>query len=155
MANYTTNLNLKKPADSDTYDIADFNGNMDTLDAKIGAVGNTSLQSQVTTLRESVSPTLSALTPIQNQYYEIDAAYAITIGKFVIVSFAVKAVSTATDWVNIINLPGAASASFALGKYDSSGDVEFDVRQNGNKLRAAGGLADSHWRNAVFAYIVK
>ena len=70
-----------------------------------------------------------------------------------IVSFAVKATSTASDWVNILNLPGAAAASFSLGKYDSSGDVEFDVRTNGDKLRAAGGLADSHWRNAVFAYI--
>jgi hypothetical protein len=55
MASYTTNLNLKKPGDSDTYDIDDFNGNMDTLDAKVGAVGNTSLQAQVTALGESVS----------------------------------------------------------------------------------------------------
>lgn len=45
MATYTTNLNLKKPADSDTYDIDDFNGNSDIIDT---AVGN---------LRDSVSST--------------------------------------------------------------------------------------------------
>jgi len=43
MASYTPNLNLKKPADGDAYDIADENGNMDKID--------TAVQS----LRESVS----------------------------------------------------------------------------------------------------
>ena len=33
MANYTTRLGLKKPADTDYVDVADINGNMDTLDA--------------------------------------------------------------------------------------------------------------------------
>ena len=32
MATYTTNYNLKKPASSDTVDIADINGNMDIID---------------------------------------------------------------------------------------------------------------------------
>ena len=39
MASYTTNLNLKKPAQSDKIRIADFNGNADTIDAAIGSVG--------------------------------------------------------------------------------------------------------------------
>ena len=33
MATYTTNLNLKKPASTDQYNVADMNGNMDTLDS--------------------------------------------------------------------------------------------------------------------------
>lgn len=33
MATYTTNYNLKKPAPEDFYDIADFNGNADIIDA--------------------------------------------------------------------------------------------------------------------------
>lgn len=43
MASYTPNINLKKPADGDAYDIADANGNMDAIDTAIGS------------LRESVS----------------------------------------------------------------------------------------------------
>ena len=35
MASYTPNYNLKKPADADTYDIADANGNMDILDSTL------------------------------------------------------------------------------------------------------------------------
>ena len=45
----TTNLGLKKPADTDAADIADINYNTEILDAKIGAVGNTSLQDQLGT----------------------------------------------------------------------------------------------------------
>lgn len=44
MASYTPNVNLKKPADGDAYDIADANGNMDAIDTAIGS------------LRESVYP---------------------------------------------------------------------------------------------------
>ena len=36
--NYTTNLNLKKPEDTDSADIADINDNMDTLDTTIHAL---------------------------------------------------------------------------------------------------------------------
>ena len=35
MASYTPNYNLKKPADADSYDIADANGNMDLIDAAL------------------------------------------------------------------------------------------------------------------------
>lgn len=50
MATTTTNLGLTKPAYADDADIAVINGNMDILDTKIGAVGNTDIQSQITTL---------------------------------------------------------------------------------------------------------
>ena len=46
MATSTTNLSLIKPAGTDKIRIAQINQNMDTLDAKIGAVGDTSLQAQ-------------------------------------------------------------------------------------------------------------
>ena len=35
MATYTTNLNLKKPAASDFYNVQDFNDNADKIDTKI------------------------------------------------------------------------------------------------------------------------
>lgn len=50
MATNTTNLNLIKPSGTDKIRIAQINQNMDILDEKIGPVGNTSLQSQVTSL---------------------------------------------------------------------------------------------------------
>lgn len=66
MATTTTNLGLTKPAYADDADIAVINGNMDILDTKIGAVGNTDLQSQVTTLNSNTvkyqTPTSDANT---------------------------------------------------------------------------------------------
>ena len=35
MAEYTKNLNLKKPAPDDFVDVADLNGNVDVIDEKI------------------------------------------------------------------------------------------------------------------------
>lgn len=49
MATTTTNLALIKPAGTDKIRIAQINSNMDTIDAKIGPVGSTNLQSQVNT----------------------------------------------------------------------------------------------------------
>lgn len=40
MASYTPNYNLKKPADADSYDIADANGNMDIIDGALNTLNN-------------------------------------------------------------------------------------------------------------------
>jgi len=50
MATSTTNLGLIKPAGTDKIRIAQINSNMDVIDTKMGAVGNTPLQTQITTL---------------------------------------------------------------------------------------------------------
>lgn len=55
MATTTTNLNLIKPDGSDKIRIANFNQNADILDAKIGPVGSTSLQAQVTPIAAKVA----------------------------------------------------------------------------------------------------
>jgi len=47
MATYTTNLNLKKPAQSDKIRIADINNNMDDIDAAFGPIGNDSVATQI------------------------------------------------------------------------------------------------------------
>lgn len=47
MATSTTNLGLIKPAGTDKIRIAQINSNMDVIDAKMGAVGNTPLQTQI------------------------------------------------------------------------------------------------------------
>ena len=54
MASYTPNYNLKKPADSDSYDIADENGNMDIIDAALN------------TLNSKLFKKLSATTDLNN-----------------------------------------------------------------------------------------
>lgn len=46
MATYTTNLDLKKPAQSDKIRIADINNNMDTIDGTVGAIGERSIAAQ-------------------------------------------------------------------------------------------------------------
>ena len=51
MATYTTNLDLKKPAQSDKIRIADINSNMDEIDAAFGAVGETSVATQLGDIR--------------------------------------------------------------------------------------------------------
>lgn len=63
MATNTTNLHLIKPAGSERVQISQINQNMDILDEKIGAVGNTSVQSQVNSLKNQV-----ATTQITNEY---------------------------------------------------------------------------------------
>lgn len=76
MATNTTNLNLIKPAGSERVQISQINQNMDILDEKIGAVGNTSVQSQIDSLKS-----ISHQVYITNQYSTVlDAinAYAST-----------------------------------------------------------------------------
>jgi hypothetical protein len=66
MASYTPNLNLKKPADGDAYDIADENGNMDKID--------TAVQS----LRESVSNSSISDTHIKAFTVSANSSKAVT-----------------------------------------------------------------------------
>ena len=97
MATSTTNLGLTKPAGTDKIRIAQINGNMDILDEKIGAVGNTSLQAQVTSQNEALSKVrirtnlgnLSSLSSLQTAIS--DAASTMEAGESILVSFYVAA----------------------------------------------------------------
>ena len=55
MASTTTNIGLTKPAGTDQALISAINGNMDIIDTKMGAVGNTSVQSQITSLSDQMA----------------------------------------------------------------------------------------------------
>lgn len=81
MATYTTNLSLIKPAGTDKIRIAQINQNMDTIDAAIGAVGNTSLQTQVTSVSDSMSAVESGIAIVSNNNTHV----AITSGQYVYV----------------------------------------------------------------------
>ncbi len=55
--NTTTNLGLKMPEYSDQADIQDINDNMEILDGKMGAVGNTSVQEQIDDVVQEIGST--------------------------------------------------------------------------------------------------
>lgn len=65
MSTQTPNLGLTKPAGNERPYRSVINDNMDILDSKIGAVGNTDLQSQVTALGESVSNLIKVVSLTQ------------------------------------------------------------------------------------------
>ena len=72
MATYTTNYNLKKPADADSYDIADANGNMDIIDGALNTLNNQISKYDATSWIGNVTSidTLNALTiPGRYRYY--------------------------------------------------------------------------------------
>ena len=52
MATYTSKLNLKKPAGTENINISDINGNMDTLDAAVGAVYKFSNEGEISTIAQ-------------------------------------------------------------------------------------------------------
>ena len=62
MASTTTNIGLTKPAGTDQALISAINGNMDIIDTKMGAVGNTSVQGQITALSDQIATLQSGKT---------------------------------------------------------------------------------------------
>ena len=60
----TTNLSLKKPGLDDDALISDLNENFDKLDSKVGPVGNTSLQSQITAQSNNITKVQNGLAYI-------------------------------------------------------------------------------------------
>ena len=54
MADYTENLNLKKPARTDYFSVADFNGNSDIIDSAVGSI-DTALDGKLNTDFSNVS----------------------------------------------------------------------------------------------------
>ena len=60
--NTTANLGLKKPEYSDQADIGDINYNMEILDDKLGAVGNTSVQGQINEVNTKIGSTVLPTT---------------------------------------------------------------------------------------------
>jgi hypothetical protein len=78
MATTTTNLGLTKPSGTDKIRIAQINGNMDILDDKIGAVGNTSLQAQVTSANEAIANKANVNTPTNDANTFADGITVVT-----------------------------------------------------------------------------
>ena len=113
MAGSTTNLGLTKPTYSEDADIAVINTNMDTLDSKIGAVGSTSLQAQITSANEAMSK-LFALEKGQIIANSTNFNTLITPGNYAVISN--NAASTMS------NIPVSRAGSLYVKDNTLSGD---------------------------------
>ena len=102
MASTTTNIGLTKPAGTDQALISAINGNMDIIDTKMGAVGNTSVQGQITALSDQIGniyeyPTgLTTLIGLSSNVY-------IESGKEKTYSAENSVITTLTDWPSALS----------------------------------------------------
>jgi hypothetical protein len=113
MATYTTNLDLIKPAGTDKIRIAQINENMDTLDAAIGAVRNTSLQTQV-------SGNTAAIANVQNGLAYIVGNTNTTGGTLAVGQFVyVKGHSTIPEGLRKVTSSISANGSITTSNTDA------------------------------------
>jgi hypothetical protein len=113
MATYTTNLDLIKPAGTDKIRIAQINENMDTLDAAIGAVGNTSLQTQV-------SGNTAAIANVQNGLAYIVGNTNTTGGTLAVGQFVyVNGHSTISEGLRKVTASISANGSITTSNTDA------------------------------------
>ena len=81
MATYTTNYNLKKPADADSYDIADANGNMDIIDGALGTLNNqmaNKANNSIVQIDTEAKTTYTFNAPKTSGSYEVGLLYGAT-----------------------------------------------------------------------------
>lgn len=105
MATTTTNLGLTKPSGTDKIRIAQINGNMDILDDKIGAVGNTSLQAQVASANQAIENVQNGLAYIVGNTNTTGSTLA--VGQFVYV----KGHSTIAEGLYMVTASISANGS--------------------------------------------
>ena len=138
MATYTTNYNLKKPADADSYDIADANGNMDIIDGALGTLNN-----HITDVRnygnvnacaslDAVKSTLTSLIGSMEDNTK-KVAYIRTTASFGLfsngITYFVELSRYSQNYANA-NIQQLAGSSFILGMYTSSGWVFEELALN-------------------------
>ena len=82
MASTTTNIGLTKPAGTDQALISAINGNMDIIDTKMGAVGNTSVQGQITALSDQIAN----VDTVTNTHVITDKIIAYRAGRVVFIT---------------------------------------------------------------------
>ena len=121
MATYTTNINLKKPAQSDKIRIADFNGNADSIDDAFGAGFG---QSSAPSVDDEINSLASGLAIISNG----DVHAAITAGQYVYV----RGHSTLDDGLYIAS--SNISANGALSSSNLDADTSGGLNSLNNKI---------------------
>lgn len=108
MSRTTTNLGLTAVTNSET--IGDFSdamnasgGNLDIIDGKMGAVGNTSLQAQVNALNSKLATTYGSIDGQEITWERT--------GNVVIIYFNGKNVTTSSAWATLVTLPSGFPTS--------------------------------------------
>ena len=129
MASTTTNIGLTKPAGTDQALISAINGNMDIIDTKMGAVGNTSVQSQITSLSDQIgnhhikSFTLTNIaiadgTPSSPSFITLDLSSYVPSGE--VIYNAIVSVKSGISWYNLPNISNAADKYLLLERVGTS-----------------------------------
>lgn len=65
---YTTNYNLKKPADTDFYNVADFNANADTIDTQLKTLSTTTSGLDTNKADKAALPKVSSITMLKGWF---------------------------------------------------------------------------------------
>lgn len=133
--NYTTNYNLKKPTDSDMYDVADFSGNMDLIDEQLKTNADDITDVEKPTFEDYTNPetevpdadtamaAIKSKTSIGVLFQNIKAFFkgAITIGKLVD-----NCTSTSTD-LGLTANQGKVLMDRILGVEEDVSELNADV----------------------------
>lgn len=138
MASTTTNIGLTKPAGTDQALISAINGNMDIIDTKMGAVGNTSVQSQITSLSDQIATAPVTFTSYADVKSGI-ANKASTMSSGSMASFDFRANYTAASG----ELP-AAYYTCVVRKYDNNSYVADIISNTGVDYKLS--YAGNTWR---------
>lgn len=143
MATYTTNLGLKKPAQSDKIRIADFNNNADNIDAAIGADFGQNSKPSINSAINSLADGLAIVA-------QGDVHAAIAAGQFVYVRghgtlaeglYVAQSAISANGSLTSSNLTADTSGGLnalnsnklsfsSVGSLTSSSPVSFTVQSN-------------------------
>lgn len=121
MATYTSNLSLKKPAQSDKIRIADLNGNADNIDAAIGADFGQSSKPSINAAINSLADGLAIVA-------QGDVHAAISAGQFVYV----RNHSTLAEGLYVAN--AAISANAALSGTNLTADTSGGLNALNSKI---------------------
>lgn len=134
MATYTTNLNLKKPAQSDKIRIADINNNMDDIDAAFGAIGNDSVATQIGDIQDAlaivaVGDSHAAITA--GQYVYVKSHETLDAGLYVASANIAQNGALSSSNLTADSAGGLNALNSKIVKHIQRGTKEYTVTQGG------------------------
>ena len=144
MASTTTNIGLTKPAGTDQALISAINGNMDIIDTKMGAVGNTSVQSQITSLSDQIANlptiTLTGSNAITTSHTLVSASL-VRVANIVVVNAAITLTSNVSAWSNFATINASYKPANPTRGYGDKGSaiIPIYVGTAGNIQLISGG----------------
>ena len=149
MASTTPNIGLTLPVGTEKRSRAIWNNNFTILDTKIGAVGNTSLQAQVTALNSQIASDWTGCADYKETIESSANVVLQSFGKMRMLTFQ-GATRTHTEDEVLMTLPAthrplASNNIFAAG---SIGSTPVTVRLNGSDGRVTLFIANGATENA-------